>query len=220
MGTGFKRHEVGGQAVLGRQLQTATPWLTERHGYDPTLRICVRSLRHLRAALPHRHDAACPGVFGPRNASLAKAWARASNVTSDARPPRRPGLRLRVFFWRSRAWETLVRRRHEPAGSCVAASPEPFRRNCPVRTARTCTLALAPGDLAVTSAASPPPLWAAAVPRGKPAIEPRSLSGGARGPTSETAAGPTLRNVKTPLKQSIGESASASSICGADSFGR
>ena len=25
-----------GQAVLGRQLQTATPWLTERHGYDPT----------------------------------------------------------------------------------------------------------------------------------------------------------------------------------------
>ena len=29
--------EVGGQAVLGRQLQTATPWLTERHGYDPTL---------------------------------------------------------------------------------------------------------------------------------------------------------------------------------------
>ena len=28
--------EVGGQAVLGRQLQTATPWLTERHGYDPT----------------------------------------------------------------------------------------------------------------------------------------------------------------------------------------
>ena len=28
--------EVGGQAVLGRQLQTATPWLTERHGFDPT----------------------------------------------------------------------------------------------------------------------------------------------------------------------------------------
>ena len=28
--------QVGGQAVLGRQLQTATPWLTERHGYDPT----------------------------------------------------------------------------------------------------------------------------------------------------------------------------------------
>ena len=28
--------EVGGQAVLGRQLIKATPWLTERHGYDPT----------------------------------------------------------------------------------------------------------------------------------------------------------------------------------------
>ena len=28
--------EVGGQAVLGRQRPRATPWLTERHGYDPT----------------------------------------------------------------------------------------------------------------------------------------------------------------------------------------
>ncbi len=28
--------EVGGQAVLGRQLLVTTPWLTERHGYDPT----------------------------------------------------------------------------------------------------------------------------------------------------------------------------------------
>ncbi len=28
--------EVGGQAVLGRQVLTTTPWLTERHGYDPT----------------------------------------------------------------------------------------------------------------------------------------------------------------------------------------
>ncbi len=28
--------EVGGQAVLGRQSWSATPWLTERHGYDPT----------------------------------------------------------------------------------------------------------------------------------------------------------------------------------------
>ena len=32
----FSFLQVGGQAVLGRQLQTATPWLTERHGYDPT----------------------------------------------------------------------------------------------------------------------------------------------------------------------------------------
>ena len=28
--------QVGGQAVLGRQSAYATPWLTERHGYDPT----------------------------------------------------------------------------------------------------------------------------------------------------------------------------------------
>ncbi len=28
--------EVGGQAVLGRQDLITTPWLTERHGYDPT----------------------------------------------------------------------------------------------------------------------------------------------------------------------------------------
>ena len=31
--------EVGGQAVLGRQLELPTPWPTERHGYDPTLEI-------------------------------------------------------------------------------------------------------------------------------------------------------------------------------------
>ena len=31
--------EVGGQAVLGRQSAYATPWLTERHGYDPPFRI-------------------------------------------------------------------------------------------------------------------------------------------------------------------------------------
>ena len=29
-------NEVGGQAVLGRQMYAANPWLTERHGYDPT----------------------------------------------------------------------------------------------------------------------------------------------------------------------------------------
>ena len=28
--------KVGGQAVLGRQGWTTTPWPTERHGYDPT----------------------------------------------------------------------------------------------------------------------------------------------------------------------------------------
>ena len=30
------RMQVGGQAVLGRQDASPTPWLTERHGYDPT----------------------------------------------------------------------------------------------------------------------------------------------------------------------------------------
>ena len=37
--------QVGGQAVLGRQSAYATPWLTERHGYDPTLGIdaCISS---------------------------------------------------------------------------------------------------------------------------------------------------------------------------------
>ena len=29
-------NKVGGQAVLGRQNILPTPWLTERHGYDPT----------------------------------------------------------------------------------------------------------------------------------------------------------------------------------------
>ena len=31
--------QVGGQAVLGRQDASPTPWLTERHGYDPTCRL-------------------------------------------------------------------------------------------------------------------------------------------------------------------------------------
>ena len=31
-----KPEQVGGQAVLGRQDASPTPWLTERHGYDPT----------------------------------------------------------------------------------------------------------------------------------------------------------------------------------------
>ena len=34
---GISPRQVGGQAVLGRQSLVSTPWLTERHGYDPTL---------------------------------------------------------------------------------------------------------------------------------------------------------------------------------------
>ena len=38
-------NQVGGQAVLGRQNILPTPWLTERHGYDPTsgLLACISS---------------------------------------------------------------------------------------------------------------------------------------------------------------------------------
>ena len=32
----YDNAQVGGQAVLGRQCHKSTPWLTERHGYDPT----------------------------------------------------------------------------------------------------------------------------------------------------------------------------------------
>ncbi len=38
-------YEVGGQAVLGRQVKVTTPWLTERHGYDPTSRPSLRNTR-------------------------------------------------------------------------------------------------------------------------------------------------------------------------------
>ncbi len=31
-----KPNKSEGQAVLGRQFSFSTPWLTERHGYDPT----------------------------------------------------------------------------------------------------------------------------------------------------------------------------------------
>ena len=36
--------KVGGQAVLGRQSTLSTPWLTERHGYDPTSPLFPRPL--------------------------------------------------------------------------------------------------------------------------------------------------------------------------------
>ncbi len=47
-----KVEEVGGQAVLGRQHSHTTPWLTERHGYDPTYRRVLRS----RGADGDRHS--------------------------------------------------------------------------------------------------------------------------------------------------------------------
>ncbi len=39
--------QVGGQAVLGRQDLITTPWLTERHGYDPTLHPSLRQANTL-----------------------------------------------------------------------------------------------------------------------------------------------------------------------------
>ncbi len=44
---GTEKYKVGGQAVLGRQIKSSTPWLTERHGYDPT------SERPWRRRFPH-----------------------------------------------------------------------------------------------------------------------------------------------------------------------
>ena len=46
--------EVGGQAVLGRQLIKATPWLTERHGYDPTFIHLFAELVHVQSAVSRR----------------------------------------------------------------------------------------------------------------------------------------------------------------------
>ncbi len=42
--------QVGGQAVLGRQCHKSTPWLTERHGYDPTycVKVCSDTFRRNR----------------------------------------------------------------------------------------------------------------------------------------------------------------------------
>ena len=57
--------EVGGQAVLGRQVLTSTPWLTERHGYDPTSSTSVRH-HHLRVSLRH------PGRESRRQAVLGR----------------------------------------------------------------------------------------------------------------------------------------------------
>ncbi len=45
--------EVGGQAVLGRQHIRTTPWLTERHGYDPTFSIIFRKTNRLDKALEY-----------------------------------------------------------------------------------------------------------------------------------------------------------------------
>ena len=47
-------HKVGGQAVLGRQSLVSTPWLTERHGYDPTFGIYARISSKFLTVIPSK----------------------------------------------------------------------------------------------------------------------------------------------------------------------
>ncbi|MDD1370954.1 hypothetical protein PTB13_25480, partial [Bacillus sp. MHSD17] len=48
----IKQNEVGGQAVLGRQMYAATPWLTNDMA---TIRLTERSLKELPSDLKERH---------------------------------------------------------------------------------------------------------------------------------------------------------------------
>ena len=71
--------EVGGQAVLGRQNILPTPWLTERHGYDPTSAVVgqpVRPTRCVFGRLPF------PSRTTPSQDDLF-FWSRSSIVSSD-----------------------------------------------------------------------------------------------------------------------------------------
>ncbi|MDE9387426.1 KfrA protein, partial [Pseudomonas aeruginosa] len=52
--TAAQAEQVGGQAVLGRQSRRPTPWLTERHGYDPTYQEAQQEQRKQAAAEAHR----------------------------------------------------------------------------------------------------------------------------------------------------------------------
>ena len=54
--TGMNNDEVGGQAVLGRQDASPTPWLTERHGYDPTSGLVIRRRIMLLLTHPEEED--------------------------------------------------------------------------------------------------------------------------------------------------------------------
>ena len=52
--------KVGGQAVLGRQNILPTPWLTERHGYDPTSGVSA-AVVHGVGVVVHEHGGAHSG---------------------------------------------------------------------------------------------------------------------------------------------------------------
>ena len=54
-------NKVGGQAVLGRQSAYATPWLTERHGYDPTFGWSLSNRKLFRMGFFHIAAGGCGG---------------------------------------------------------------------------------------------------------------------------------------------------------------
>ncbi len=62
-GMNIHRNKVGGQAVLGRQHLATTPWLTERHGYDPTSRSWRR--RSAGSSVRSRKKTASPLTSAP-----------------------------------------------------------------------------------------------------------------------------------------------------------
>ena len=93
-----------GQAVLGRQLQTATPWLTERHGFDPTCALSVSGQYLALDEIYHPFRAAFPNN-STRRRSFTRA--RAPHPRRDSHPSRRPsGLRKTIADGNSLAHRT------------------------------------------------------------------------------------------------------------------
>ena len=86
----------GGQAVLGRQLQTATPWLTERHGYDPTSRFGLFTGLHAKPEPGNQSRLTfcrlLPVAVFIRHGSMLAATSRVSPVEADT--SQRPFARL------------------------------------------------------------------------------------------------------------------------------
>ncbi len=56
--------QVGGQAVLGRQRRSATPWLTERHGYDPTFPV-LENVKRFQEAVRRQTEWKWSGGISP-----------------------------------------------------------------------------------------------------------------------------------------------------------
>ncbi len=62
--------QVGGQAVLGRQNLYSTPWLTERHGYDPTCSVYLKRLKENLETAIHLTNPDSTEALGARMAAL------------------------------------------------------------------------------------------------------------------------------------------------------